>query len=125
MPVPEKYFTPLSWLSLQEESLSITADAGAPRPGWKVTFQEPSTVVNCVSVIFGKSRDGAVTGLRNTTNTVPHGSRCNGTVVPAALIWYAAGSNLPDSACHNSASLPVTRKVASTVSSRSLRLSTK
>ena len=48
-----------------------------------------------------------------------------GTVVRPSAMLYEAGCDLPVSAYHNSGALPVTRKLASTVSSRSLRLSTK
>src|SRR5438445_1175516 len=100
--MPEKYFTPASVLLVHESSLSTVTDAGAPRPGWKITFHEPSSVASCVSTSLGKVRDIAVVGLRNTTNTVPQGSKCSGTVVRPPAILYEAGSDLPVSAYHNS-----------------------
>src|SRR5271157_50559 len=125
VPVPEKYFTPASWLSLHDDSFSRVIDGGAPRSGWKLTFHGPSIVASCVSVTLGSVRAVSLVGSRNTTNTVPHGSRCNGTVVRLSAILYDTGSDLPVSACQSSGALPFTRKLASTVSSRSLRLSTK
>src|SRR5208337_2849273 len=64
---------------LHEISLSTVTDAGAPRPGWKLTFQEPSTVASSVSTTLGKVREVSFVGVRNTTNTVP---RAPGAVAP-------------------------------------------
>ncbi len=69
------------------ESLSSVIDGGAPRPGWKLTFHGPSTSATFDSVSFGTVREVSLVALRNTTKTVPHGSRCSGTVVrPSAIL---------------------------------------
>src|ERR1700679_4183772 len=81
VPVPEKYFTPASGLSLQDESASNVILGGAPRPGWKATFQGPSNVASGVSLASGSTFEVSEVGLRKTTKTDPHGSRCKGTVV--------------------------------------------
>ena len=58
VPMPEKYFTPGSSLSLQSERSSSVMESGAPRPGWNVTFHGPSTVVSWVFVASGmRARD--------------------------------------------------------------------
>ena len=75
VPTPEKYFTPGSVLSLHEASLSSVVDGGAPRSGWKLTFQAPSIVSSLLSIIVERVRELSLAGLRKTTNTVPQGSR--------------------------------------------------
>src|SRR5262245_21637682 len=122
--VPEKYYTPASALVLHDVSVSKVTLSGAPRPGWNATSHAPSTVVSAVSAVAGNVRS-VDAGFRNTTNTVPQGSRCSGTVVRPFAMRNDAGSRRPVSAYQSSASLPVTRNVASTFSSRSLRLFTK
>ena len=105
--------------------MSSVMPAGAPRSGWKRSCHGPLTAARSTSTVAGTVRDGAVAGLRNTTNTVPHGSRWSGTVVRPATTRNDAGSREPVSACHSSGCRPLTRKVASTSSARALRLSTK
>src|SRR5262249_41223415 len=100
-------------------------DGGAPRSAWKATFQGPSTARSCVSAGFGIVCDVSFVGLRNTTNTVPHGSRCSGTVVRPPATEYEAEAVLPVSEYHNSGALPAKRKVASNAESLSPRLSRK
>src|ERR1700756_1113086 len=117
VPFPEKYLTPSSELLLQEINWSRAIFVGAPRFGSKLRSHGPSTVASVVSTIFGRLREVVLAGLRNTTNTVPQGSRCRGTVVRLSAIWNDAGSVVPVSACHSSASFPVTRKLASKTSS--------
>src|SRR5579871_1345340 len=95
VPFPEKYLTPSSGLSLQEVSLSIVIFGGAPRFGSKLRSQGPSIVATVVSTVFDRLRDCVFAGLRKTTNTVSHGSRCNGTVVRPFAIWNDAGSVVP------------------------------
>ena len=68
------------------------AAAGAPRSGWKLTSQGPSTVARFVRTGVVTWRDCVAAGRRNTTNTASHGSRCNGTVVRPVAIVNAAGS---------------------------------
>jgi hypothetical protein len=79
--VPEKYFTPVSEFSLQEAILSSVIEGGAPRSGWNVSFQGPSTVANSVVLCKDSVRVVAVEVLRKTTKTEPHGSSVIGTVV--------------------------------------------
>jgi len=81
VPVPEKYFTPSSELSLHDANLSSVIFAGVPRSGWKLRSQAPSTVAIELSVTLGRVRDGVFAGLRKTTKTVPQESRCRGTVM--------------------------------------------
>src|SRR5579859_7466635 len=100
-------------------------DEGAPRPGWNPTFHGPLTVATAVSVTAGATYEDSEVGLRNITKTVPHGSRCNGTVVRPFTTLKEAASVVAVSARHNSGRKPATRNVASSDSSWSLRLSTK
>src|SRR5208282_4853827 len=116
---------PGSALSLHETSSFSVVDSGAPRPDWKLTFQGPPTSATFDSVSFGSSREVSVVDLRKTTNTVPHGSRCSGTVVRPSAILKDTGFVVPVSAYQSSGAFPVTLKLASVTSSRSLRLSTK
>src|SRR4051794_7204616 len=125
VPTPEKYLIPASVESGQEMSLSSVAEGGAPRSASKLTFHGPSTSATLDSVIFGRVCEVSLVVLRKTTNTVPHGSRCRGTVVRPSAILNEAGFDVPVSAYQSSGAFPVTRNVASTVSSRSLRLSMK
>src|SRR5947209_1795988 len=97
-------------------------DAGAPRSGWNATFHGPFTAASSVSTSFGVVCDVSVVGLRNTTNTVPHGSNCNGTVVRPPAIVNDAGAVFPVSEYHSSGVLPPTRNVASKLVSLSPRL---
>src|ERR1700733_4235761 len=125
VPVPEKYFTPASELSLHDDSVSSVIDDGAPQSGGKLTFHGPSTVVSCFSTTAGTVWLVSLVGFRKTTNTVPHGSSCSGTVVRPSAMVKETGSVFPVSAYHNSGALPVTRNVACTCAPSSLRLSTK
>src|SRR4051794_2826072 len=113
--MPEKYFTPASELSLHEASLSSMMESGAPRPVWKLTFHEPSSVASSFFCPVEMVRLDTDVGLRKTTKTLPQGSRSSGTVVRPPAILKLTGSDLPVSACQSSGSLPVTRKVASTL----------
>ena len=100
--------------------------SGAPRPGWNRTSHAS---LDGRQRLFGRGRQrpgrARPRACGSTTNTAPHGSRCSGTVVRPFAIRNDAGSRRPVSACQSSASLPLTRNVASTSSSRSLRLFTK
>jgi hypothetical protein len=53
VPIPEKYLTPASVLSLHDESSSSVIDGGAPRSGGKLTFHGPSMIAIWVSVTLG------------------------------------------------------------------------
>src|ERR1019366_3368888 len=126
---PEKYVTPSFGLSLQEVKRSKLSSSGAPRPGWNLTFQfwskESPGPESRVSTGGGGCLVVPIAGLRKTTKMLPYGSRRNETIVRPPSIRYKAGADRPVTASHNSGLLPCTRKVASSVSARSLRLSTK
>src|SRR5690242_19680127 len=94
-------------------------EAGAPRSGWKATVHGPSTEESCVFVSLGRACEVSLVGLRNTTKTVPHGSRWSGTVMRPDAMEKEAGTVLPVSEYHNSGDLPARRNVASNVESLS------
>src|ERR1017187_4641218 len=125
VPDPEKYLTSASLLSLQDASLSSVIVGGAPRPGWKLTFHGPCNGATWFSVLAGSVKEVPLVALWKTTNTVPQGSSVRGIVVRPSAILKDTGSDFPVSACHSSGAFPATRKVASSCSPRSLRLSTK
>src|ERR1035438_10600960 len=93
----------------QDASVFSVIEGGAPRSGSKLTVHGPSTLVKVVCVTLGNWRAISDVALRNTTNTVPHGSRCSGTVVRPSAIVYEACSVFPVSARQSSGDLPVTR----------------
>ena len=91
--VPEKYFTPSSSDSVQEDSLSSVTEAGAPQPSGKLTVQGPPTLATAANFGLRSSRPGPVpdAALRKTMKRDPRGSSVSRmTVLPSCTVQDAA-----------------------------------
>src|SRR5262249_29896277 len=65
--MPEKYLTPWSWLSLSACGPGTVIDAGAPRPDWRATVQDPPSVPAVFQLGRATVFEAACAGFRNTT----------------------------------------------------------
>ena len=117
MPVPEKYFTPASVLSFQDDQL-VERDRGrCAAARLEAHLPRAIDVASWVSVFSGQRvRRFRRRLAEDNKHRAPRLEVASGTVVRPSAILKDAGSDFPVSACHSSGALPVTRKVASTCS---------